>query len=741
MIKKTAYEAFENYILRTPLLCVDFYKDLTADRIVSDENLKKTFEYSVIKEALFLASPILYNELEKWVSGKMIDEKKIDRLRNSLLKYVARMSSRSTPFGLFAGCSVGKISTNTQIELADLKSHKRHTRLDMNYLVSLSQNLSKNTKIKEQLLFYPNSSIYKLNNQVRYVEYEYVNSLRNHHIIGVDDSIYLEEALKHGENGILYNDLINLLIDEDNSFEVVKEFVDDLIDSQIFISELEPSVSGTDFLDYILSVLSKINDTGNEIKILKSVKEKLALIDTTIGNPPSSYIEISTILEGLETDFDIKYLFQTDLIVTTPVNNLSDSFVVKIKEGMSFLNKITPVPKETSLKKFKESFIERYEEREVALEKVLDVESGIGYKQNQNSPDINPLIDDLRIAPKGINNEQKEIKWSLFNTIFQEKLIESYANKAYSIVFEDDEVASFEENWDDIPDTFSCWTELLVIDGQEKIVLGGCGDSSAANLLARFCHADIAIENYVNKIVAHEATTNKGKIVAEIIHLPESRIGNVVMRPRLREFEIPYLAKSVLPSANQIKINDLMISVKSDTIFLRSKKLNKQIEPRLTNAHNYVDNSLPIYQFLAEMQTQNKRPSISIYRGPHSSEYKFIPRIEYKDLILAEAVWNVKIEAISLLYKVFDKDDDLLEEVRTLRKQTAMPQFVLLIQSDHELLINMENLSTIRMFLTTVKKMPIFQLKEFLYSNSGVVQNVDSKKHFANQLILSFYKS
>lgn len=741
MIKKSSYEVFEDYVLRTPLFCVDFYRNLTAERIVSDDNLITAFEDAVIKEALFLASPILYYELEKWTSGKMTDEKKINRLKNSLLKYVARMSSRSTPFGLFAGCSVGKFSTNTQIELNDVQSYKRHTRLDMNYLVSLSQNLSKSVKIKKQLMFYPNTSIYKLNNQVRYVEYEYVNSLRRHDIIGVDDSIYLEKALKRGENGILYNDLIHLLIDEDNSFEVVEEFVNDLIDSQIFISELEPSVSGTDFLDYILSVLSKINDTENELKILKEVKHKLGEIDTRIGNPPSLYIEISTILEGLETDFDIKYLFQTDLILTTSTNNISAVLVDKIKQGMSFLNKITPVPKETSLKKFKETFIERYEEREVALEKVLDVESGIGYKQNQSSLDINPLIDDLHIYPKGKNNEQKEIKWSLFNTIFQEKLMQSYVNKEYSIVFKESEVSNFEENWDDLPDTISCWTELLVIDGQEKILLGHSGGSSAANLLARFCHADVDIESHVKKIVAYESKANDDKILAEIIHLPEARVGNVVMRPRLREFEIPYLAKSVLPSANQIKINDLMISVKFDEIFLRSKKLNKRIEPRLTNAHNYVNNSLPIYHFLSEMQTQSKRPSISMYKGPHSNEYGFIPRIEYKDLILSEALWNIKTDDISLLYNLFDNDDELLEEVKALRKQTSMPQFVLLIQSDHELLVNMENLSTIRMLLTTVKKMPTFQLKEFLYSNSGVVQNVHSKKHFTNQLILSFYKS
>ena len=108
------------------------------------------------------------------------------------------------------------------------------------------------------------------------------------------------------------------------------------------------------------------------------------------------------------------------------------------------------------------------------------------------------------------------------------------------------------------------------------------------------------------------------------------------MRPSFRKYEIPILTFSGVDDEHTISLSDLMISVKDGRILLRSKKLNKEVVPRNTNAHNYSTDTIPYYHFLCDLQHQDSTLRLNWDWGM-LREFKFLPRVKYGKTILSKA--------------------------------------------------------------------------------------------------------
>lgn len=738
-MNKNPYVFFENYLLRAPLFSFSSYKKLTSNKVISNEQFKKIFENPIFKEALFLSSPALSSELNRFLKNELDEPKKIEKLKTSLLKYISRMSSRCTPFGILAGCSIGSFSDETNIQLEDLKNYKRQTKLDMDFLVDLSQDLAKNEKIKEQIHFFPNTSIYKIGNQLRYVEYKYINRRRKHYISEVDCDEYLEGVLLKAKDGVLLNDLVMSLVDDEITIGEARSFIDELINNQILVSDLEPSVSGLEFLDQICDILDSLKGIDDIYSVLKSVQNKLKKLDDNLPNSIDVYLDIYNDLKKIKGEFELKYLFQTDMLLSYKKNTLDNALMNNLSKAFLILNKLSIQSVNPSLNSFKETFAKRYEEKSMPLASVLDVETGIGYKQNNNSGDISPLTENIILPNNKTEKSTRDLKWSKSDSLFQKKIIKAYRDNEYVVNVTSEELKNFNETWENLPDTMSFIVQVLLIDGEEKIVFKGGGGSSGANLLGRFCHLDEKINTHTQEIIDVESQINKDKIMAEIVHLPESRVGNILMRPSFRKHEIPYLAKSMKNQSNQLSIEDLEISVKRKKVLLKSKKVNKEVIPRLTNAHNFSMNSLPIYNFLCDMQTAGKQVGVGLALRHLDNEFDFLPRIEYENIIIKEARWNLTKDNLKDILKNKDNDEELYYSVIKLRKKINLPKYVLLVEDDNKLIINLNNINSVRMFLATVKRKQKFSLIEFLHSDTGIVKK--DKKYYTNEFIVSCYNN
>ena len=84
-------------------------------------------------------------------------------------------------------------------------------------------------------------------------------------------------------------------------------------------------------------------------------------------------------------------------------------------------------------------------------------------------------------------------------------------------------------------------------DGKLAILMESGGGPSGANLSGRFCHASAELHEAVLEHLRAEEALAPNAVFAEIVHLNQGRIGNILCRPVLRDHEITFLGRSGAP--------------------------------------------------------------------------------------------------------------------------------------------------------------------------------------------------
>ncbi len=236
------------------------------------------------------------------------------------------------------------------------------------------------------------------------------------------------------------------------------------------------------------------------------------------------------------------------------------------------------------------------------------------------------------------------------------------------------------------------------------------GDLQGLIFLPDLASFDPEIAKWLKEVTDYEQEQiGKDKILAEIIHIPDILSGNLLARPNLRNYEIPYLAKSNLLPTNQIKLDDLLVSVSlsENRLILRSRKLQKEIVPILSNVHNYKISAHPIYGFLAALQFQHYQDRVQFDWGPLKHFYQVFPRIYYKNMIISRATWHLNKPDFEKLNQ--------LQQLETWKDKWRLPDQFLLAERDNEMLIDFKNTLSKKGFLKLIKNKKKITLKEFIF--------------------------
>ncbi len=725
------YKPFSSFIYRTPaypftrLVAFLEHPD-TILSLLSDES---------VKETIYLASPVLCSEIQKIVDGEIRNEVEKDKIILSFVKYFTRMGTRCTPFGLFAACSSGELGKTTHSQIED--SIRRCTRLDMFYLCTLVQFLLNLPDIKEQLRYFPNNTIYELKKQLRYIEYKYLNNRRLHKISMIEKSKVLSVILKMAVSGITPLEIRNYLLSEDFEEEDVTAFTEDLIRSHLLVSELDVNLTGDSYFEKILSVLHRMDLAADSKKLFDSLCDIRNLLEqsdhTKNGTPMKFYKQIVQLIRIHPVSFQENTLFQVDATRKGTVT-IGENVIKELQSVLSYFCKTSPTGMNPNLSNFQRAFSARYEDLEIPLSIALDADLGIGYPVGNGIADIAPILDKLEL-PRGRNTHSQVV--NNVQTFLLQKMMEMEKKGENEIVLYPEEFDGLPDDSARLPSTLFFFFHLIRDSGDDLLLdIRGISDS-AAKLMSRFSHLDPKIHELVMEITKKESEIEKEGIIGEIVHLPSSRVGNILFRPHIRENEIVYLAHSDLPETNKISISDLMLSSRNGKLYIRSRKLNKYIFPRLTTAHGYGNDTLPVYRFLCDMQYQNTRSGFQFSWGGLEHSLKYRPRVRYGSSILSLASWTVEIAEIKDLFSL--EDLELVKQISNWRTNRNLPKLTFLADGDNELLVDFTSCLSIKALFSVIKKRTSFNLIEFLYDPDTLIMQGESGKYL-NECIVPFYR-
>ncbi|PQA91694.1 hypothetical protein B0A69_18035 [Chryseobacterium shigense] len=740
-MENNKYHLLDHCCLRIPSHPIETFLDFNENiKKISIENheqlvqvLNHIFSNAYYKEAIYIASKDLYETFLELKENDFTNKDAAKRFLITFYKYLSRMSNRSTPYGLFSGTSSASIHDEPSTIQFDSDRYKLVCQLNIHSLTKLIRSIDPlNNELIDKIKYYKNNTLYTLGTKAFFVEQfdngRYIAS----NLTSIRLSEYVKIILKCAEQGATVAEMANEISNPTITLEQKQNFIKNIIQSQMLVSQLLPSVSTENFIE---DLINTIDEKEINIEQINELKE----IDSIIRNI-SSVNDIEPFRTNIKNNSDSKIIskdfYKLDLFYQLNQKNLNKKILEEINATSYEVMHLFSPRTSLALSHFVMAFASRYEDKELPLVQVLDTNYGIGYeKVVSGNAEYTPLLDGIPVMAD--SRIETRIMYGGFE-MMREKIFKQYCKTGETVIYADEDFKNYLSpkkqlsHEGEAPSAYifgrilSSSVESLD-SGNYKFFPTQCHAPFANRLLTRFTHGDSQLKDQVKKIAKLEQKANPNVVMAEVLTIPDDNYANITLYATIRDYEIPFLSNSKLNPDHQINADDLMVSVRNGKVILRSKKLNKEIIPCLSNTYN-TTLAQPLYKFLADVGSQNMRLGYFWDWGIFQNE-PFLPRIEYKKFIISRARWFLKKVKTD-----YNNKHTAEKAISDLRIQYKLPQYVVLSSGDNELLIDLDNKISQAILLKEISQQNVI-----LYENIHTKENCFIKKgenHYANEVVI-----
>ena len=671
-MSKPVFKADDFAVLRFPVLHSDVLVALgDADESRLAQLVCEQLADPHVREAIYLASPTLFGNLEAWLSG----EGEFNGLPQAIARYLLRMAFRATPFGTFSAIAPCRIAgRETRVKIPMRNELRRVAQLDCSALSRVAQRCALDPEVRAALRYVPNDTMFAVGDVLVLTAFDRNRRGRRvYRRVEIERDPHIDAALAAASSGNTVAGIAGALVaafpdDLESGADEAQDFVRQLIASQVLCSDNLVDITDRNPLEALLDQLPPGSESHRAVARISAAFDDLP--GEGVHEPPGTYALLCERLAAFNVHADRGLPTKVDLYAPDDASQcLSAHVVADLERAVARLTTLTR--KKGKLSEFIKIFTERYGEAEVPLGIVGDQLEALGFSDRDASlPALSRMV-------RGAGARAVPGKSSLIDRVLS--LLLERSNEHYI------DITDLVDDGSPPPPVpgrqdaslvawFALWAKPGGVDAP-VIELRSVGAQHPGRLMGRFAHGLPSIADYLRD-TARRATLP----VVEIVHQPEDRLGNISARPMLSDYEIR-IRGGEPRQARRLPLDDLTVSVVRDRVVIRSRMLGSPIELRMSNAHAFDrQGNLPLYRFLNQVSCQDHSAELLSLRRrmPNAA---FVPGLTYRGMIVSRPAWTVGADELMPLRKL--SREAQRDAFRALCLQRNMPDWVAMSQSDN----------------------------------------------------------
>ena len=672
------YQPLDWLLVRAPLLPVQAYLRLSP----ASDPVAAFAASPEMAAAVAVGSRSLFGALER--SGLAAEDEQ--RRSAKLLRYLIRMSTRPTPYGLFGGVGIASWDESTTLRIGTARPRTR-TRPDMAWLLSLVFQLESQREVRAELRYVANPrALIRAGRVFLPAPAPTADGAGPGAAVSVRATKAAVRALDLARTPIGHEQLVaGLAVIPGATRAKAEALVEELWRQTLLLTDLRPPLTAGSPAGYVARRLEQIPAAATARDKVATALSAMAAWDS---RPWDGAARAYRALAGVTGDDDSSAGAspQVDMALALDGHGISREVAAEAARAAELLLRLTPLPKGLPhLAAYRRAFEGRYgHDREVPLLELMDPDFGLG------APAAHAHGGYPEIEPRQAERRSQALHELALAALRERRLV---------VDLDEQTLARVETR---VPEPYgippSMDLSLFVsarsaedLDaGRFQVVIGpNLGATAAGRNLGRF--ADLLGEPAragLAGIAQAEMAHRPDALWAELVYLPgQLRMANVTVRSHPRRYEIALGATPGVPPEQVIPLSELVVGIRDGRFCVRWPRRGAEVV--CCAGHMLNNMAAPdVFRFLDDVR-QDGLAQLSGFDWGTAANLPVLPRVQAGRVVLSLARWRLDSRASQQLAP--DSPGGYPARLAAWRKQWDVPRHVYLRFADNRLLLDLDD--------------------------------------------------